>query len=59
MTAPGIPQVEATAVKTAISAASVMNHVKNNRLEYIGLVILGHLLGLSDRLLAQLNGVCF
>lgn len=49
---------EAT-VKTAVTAASVMNHVKNNRLEYIGLIILGHLLGLSDRLLAQLNGVCF
>ncbi len=58
MTLPGT-QPEATAVKTAITAASVMNHVKNNRLEYIGLIILGHLLGLSDRLLAQLNGVCF
>ena len=46
-------------VKTAITASSVITHVKNNRLEYIGLVILGHLLGLSDRLLAQLNGVCF
>jgi dsRNA-specific ribonuclease len=43
MSAPGIPQVEATAVKTAVTAASVMNHVKNNRLEYIGLIILGHL----------------
>jgi dsRNA-specific ribonuclease len=51
--------LEQTTVKTAITAASVMNHVKNNRLEYIGLIILGHLLGLSDRLLAQLNGVCF
>ena len=58
MTLPGT-QTEATAVKTAITAASVMNHEKNNRLEYIGLIILGHLLGLSDRLLAQLNGVCF
>ncbi len=46
-------------VKTAITASSVITHVKNNRLEYIGLVILGHLLGLSDRVLAQLNGVCF
>jgi dsRNA-specific ribonuclease len=52
------PTPEVT-VKTAITAASVMNHVKNNRLEYIGLIILGHLLGLFDRLLAQLNGVCF
>lgn len=51
--------LEQAPVKTAITVASVMNHVKNNRLEYIGLVILGHLLGLSDRLLAQLNGVCF
>ncbi len=46
-------------VQKAITASSVITHVKNNRLEYIGLIILGHLLGLSDRLLAQLNGVCF
>lgn len=48
-----------TTVKNAVTATSILSHVKNNRLEYIGLVILGHLLGVSDRILGQLNGVCF
>jgi len=49
----------ADTVKRAITSASLLQHLKNNRLEYIGLVILCHLLGVSDRLLAQVTGVCF
>lgn len=46
-------------VKEAVTTASILNHVKNNRVEYLlGLGLL-HLLGVSDRLLAQLSGVCF
>ena len=55
------PETIATAetVKEAVTAASLLNHLKNNRIEYLlGIGIL-HLLGVSDRLLAQLNGVCF
>lgn len=51
--------IETEAVREAVTSASVLNHVKNNRIEYLlGLGLL-HLLGVSDRLLAQLNGVCF
>ncbi len=46
-------------VKEAITIASVLNHAKNNRVEYILALGFLHLLGVSDRLLAQLNGVCF
>ncbi len=46
-------------VTKAVSTASIMSHIKANRIEYIGLVIICHLLGFSDRLLAQVNGVCF
>lgn len=49
----------ADAVKRAVTSASIVQHLKNNRVEYIGLVILCHLLGVSDRLLAQISGVCF
>jgi hypothetical protein len=46
-------------VKEAVTAASVLNHVKANRIEYLLAIGFLHLLGVSDRLLAQLNGVCF
>ena len=32
--------------------------IKENRVEVIGLLILGHLLGLSDRILSQVSGMC-
>ena len=46
-------------VKEAVTTASVLNHVRSNRIEYILAVFALHLLGVSDRLLAQLNGMCF
>ena len=49
----------AETVTKAVSTASILSHIKANRIEYIGLVIICHLLGLSDRFLAQVNGVCF
>lgn len=61
MISPEEKTVVATAetVTKAVSTASIMSHIKANRIEYIGLVIICHLLGFSDRLLAQINGVCF
>jgi len=55
------PETIATAetVKEAVTAASLLNHLKNNRIEYILVMGLLHVIGVSDRLLAQLNGVCF
>ncbi len=46
-------------VKRAVTSASILSHIKTNRIEYAVLVIFCHLLGFSDRLLAQLSGVCF
>jgi hypothetical protein len=54
-----LPVVEAETVQRAVTTASLLNHVKNNRIEYLLGVGLLHLLGVSDRLLAQLQGVCF
>ena len=50
---------EAETVKEAVTTASLLNHLKNNRIEYLLAVGLLHLLGVSDRLLAQIGGVCF
>ena len=49
----------ADTVKEAVTTASVLNHVKNNRVEYLLALGLLHLLGVSDRLLANLNAMCF
>jgi hypothetical protein len=54
-----IPATTAETVKDAVSTASVLNHIRTNKVEYLlGLVLL-HLIGVSDRILAQLSGVCF
>lgn len=46
-------------VKEAVTIASVLNHVRKNRIEYILSIGFLHFLGVSDRLLATINGVCF
>lgn len=53
------PSPEAEAVKNAVTTASIMSHVKNNRIEYLLAIGLMHLLGVSDRILSQVSGVCF
>ncbi len=59
MNPPVTEAATAETVQKAVTTASILSHIKANRIEYIGLVILAHLLGFSDRLLAQVNGVCF
>ena len=44
-------------VKEAVTTASVLNHLRKNRVEYLLAIGLLHLLGVSDRLLAQVQGV--
>ena len=46
-------------VKNTVSSASILSHIRNNRVEYLAMAILAHLLGVSDRILAQASGVCF
>jgi hypothetical protein len=49
---------EVVTVQNAITVSSVVSHIKNNRIEYIGLIILSHLLGVSDYVLSNASGVC-
>ena len=46
-------------VKDAVTARSLLNHLRENRIEYLLVVALAHLLGVSDRILAQTSGICF
>lgn len=45
-------------VQGTATSARVFTYLKENRVEMIGLLILAHLFGLSDRVLAQVSGVC-
>lgn len=46
-------------VQKSATAARLLSYIRENRAEMVGLVILAHLLGISDRLVGQLSGVCF
>ena len=37
---------------------SLVSHVKNNRIEYLVLLLMAHTLGLTQRVLDQTSGVC-
>jgi hypothetical protein len=54
-----VPPETIDTVKDSVTTARILSLLKENRLELIGLTILAHILGLSDRVLAHLNGVCF
>ena len=46
-----------TAMNTA-KWASFVNHVKNNRIEYLLMVGILHLVGATNKAYAQVQGVC-
>ncbi len=48
----------AETVKEAVTARSLLNSLKDNRIEVLLAIGLLHLLGVSDRLLAHASSVC-
>ena len=46
-----------TGVK-ALRTAAALNHIKNNRTEYLVLLVFSHMLGLTDVLFQKASGVC-
>ena len=38
--------------------AAALNHLKQNRIEYLVLIVLGHMLGLTDLIISRTSGVC-
>ena len=53
------PTPEIETLQTSTTAARILCAVKENRIELIGVMILAHLLGLSDKLISNVSGVCF
>jgi len=53
--------MDTTCTEAAIATtkgAVALNHLKNNRLEYLVLMVFSHLLGLTDLVLSKTSGVC-
>ena len=48
----------AETVVTTGKWAALVSHVAANRIEYIGLMIILHLAGITDKVLEQTSGVC-
>ena len=47
--------------ETAITAtkwASILNHLKNNRIEYLIMVAIMHMIGATTKAYEQVQGVC-
>ncbi len=51
-------QQSAVIVKDTVTTASILSHIKENRIEYLLLIGLLHLLGISDRVLTHAAGMC-
>lgn len=51
-----IPETETIVTSTKVVTA--LDHLKNNRIEYLLALLLSHFLGLTDLLISQTAGVC-
>ncbi len=50
--------VTSDTVQKAVTTASVLSHIKANRIEYLLVLGICHLVGVTDRLWAYGAGVC-
>lgn len=51
-----VPVVESAA--KVVKVATAIDHVKNNRIEYLVLLVLSHMLGLTSVFIDKAQGVC-
>jgi len=45
-------------ITSGVKVATALDHLKNNRIEYLLVLILSHFLGLTEMLLSHAHGVC-
>ena len=50
--------VAANDIVTASKFALALNHVKNNRIEYLIVMLLAHMVGLTSKAAEHASGVC-
>jgi hypothetical protein len=54
-----IPEQETIAILPLTKAAIALAHLKNNRIEYLILGLLGHMVGLTASAGTYISGVCY
>jgi len=55
-----IPSLPATeTIVTGTKVATAIDHLKNNRIEYLVLLLFSHVLGFTDILISRAAGVCY
>jgi hypothetical protein len=51
--------LETETIVASTKVVTALDHIRNNRIEYLLALLLSHFLGLTDLLLSQTSGVCF
>ncbi len=46
------------AAGTAMTARGILKSIRENRIEVLLVIMLAHLLGLSDKIIQQTSGIC-
>ena len=54
-----VPQTTAEAVASGVKVATALDHLKNNRIEYLLLLVALHLLDVTTMVLDKAQGVCY
>lgn len=55
---PATADTAAQAAITASKAVVVMDHIKNNRIEYLVLAVLAHMIGWTSEAQTYVSGMC-
>lgn len=55
---PGSPAPIVTDAAKVVKVATAIDHIKNNRIEYLVLLVLSHMLGLTSVFINKAAGVC-
>lgn len=55
---PTTAEAAAEVAITTSKAVVVMDHIKNNRIEYLVLAVLAHLIGWTDQAITYASGMC-
>jgi len=54
-----VPQATTEVITSGVKVASAITHVKNNRIEYLVLLVLSHMLGFTGVVIDKAAGVCY
>jgi len=54
-----VPQTTTEVITSGVKVATAIDHLKNNRIEYLVLLVLSHMLGFTGIVIDKAAGVCY